>query len=113
MVLHGGRASISRGFCRKFMRTYLLRVSRHSGEKELAVDFQLNLNAETVARLDALPPVCVEPGLTVREVLKQLQARRRGTILVCREGLLVGIFTERDALKLMAEVRIWMCRWKT
>jgi CBS domain-containing protein len=68
----------------------------------LAVDFQLNLNAETVARLEALPPLCVEPGLTVREVLKLLQARRRSTVLICREGLLVGIFTERDALKLMA-----------
>lgn len=66
------------------------------------MDFQLNLNAETVAHLEALPPVCVEPSLTVRDALKQLQARRRSTLLICREGLLVGIFTERDALKVMA-----------
>lgn len=67
------------------------------------MDFQLNLGAETVERLDKLPPLCVEPGLTVREVLKQLKAKRRSSVLVCRDGLLTGIFTERDALKLMAE----------
>jgi CBS domain-containing protein len=66
------------------------------------VDFQLNLNAETVGHLETLPPLCVDPGLTVREVLKQLKARRRSTVLICRGGLLIGIFTERDALKLMA-----------
>ncbi len=66
------------------------------------MDFQLNLNAETVAHLEALPSVCVDPGLTVRDALKQLQAQRRSTLLICREGLLIGIFTERDALKLMA-----------
>ncbi len=66
------------------------------------MDFQLNLNVETVARLEALPPICVEPGLTVRDVLRELQTRRRSTILICREGRLTGIFTERDAIRLMA-----------
>ena len=66
------------------------------------MDFHLNLNAEKVARLEALPPVCVDPGMTVREVLRELQKRRRSTVLICRGSLLVGIFTERDALKLMA-----------
>ena len=65
------------------------------------MDFQLNLNVETVARLEALPPICVEPSLTVGEALRELQARRRSTLLVCREGKLAGIFTERDAIRLM------------
>ena len=67
------------------------------------MDFHLHLSAETVEHLDKLPALCVEPGLTVREVLKQLKARRRSSVLVCHDGRLVGIFTERDALKLMAE----------
>lgn len=66
------------------------------------MDFQLNLNAETVAHLEALSPLCVEPAMTVRDVLHMLQTRRRSTVLICRDGQLVGIFTERDALKQMA-----------
>lgn len=66
------------------------------------MDFQLNLNAETVAHLEALAPLCVPPTMTVRDVLQMLQTRRRSTVLICRDSQLVGIFTERDALKQMA-----------
>lgn len=66
------------------------------------MDFKLNLNAETVASLEALPPLCVDPSMPVRDVLHELQTRRRSTVLICRDGKLAGIFTERDALKLMA-----------
>jgi CBS domain-containing protein len=66
------------------------------------VDFQLNLDAETVDRAYPREPACVEPGATVREVLVLMKERRIGTILVCQDGRLVGIFTERDALRLMA-----------
>lgn len=67
------------------------------------MDFQLNLNVETVARLEALPPICVKPSLTVREALRELHTRRRSTLLICREGKLAGIFTERDAIRLMSD----------
>ena len=66
------------------------------------MDFRLNLATETVSRLDALEPLCVEPAVSVRAVLTLLQARRRAGVLVCRAGTLIGIFTERDALRLMA-----------
>jgi CBS domain-containing protein len=69
----------------------------------MVVDFRLNLNVETVAHLEALPPICVEPGLTVRGALRELQTRRRSTLLICREGKLTGIFTERDAIRLMID----------
>jgi CBS domain-containing protein len=69
------------------------------------VEFQLNLDAETVAQAYPREPSCVEPTATVREVLALMKEKKAGAILVCdprQEGRLVGVFTERDALRLMA-----------
>ncbi len=49
-----------------------------------------------------MDPLCVEPGTSVRRVLRLLQKHKAGNVLVCRGGKLAGIFTERDALKMMA-----------
>lgn len=67
------------------------------------MDFQLNLNAETVEQAHPSVPICVEPSTSVRAVFDELKDDNRGAALVCRDGILVGIFTERDALKLMAD----------
>ena len=64
--------------------------------------FQLNLQIETVEHASARKPFCVEPDVTVRDVLHQLRQERRGSAAVCRDGVLVGIFTERDALSMLA-----------
>lgn len=64
--------------------------------------FQLNLDTETVGHMNLPMPVCVEPTATVREVLAQMKNEKRGSVSICRDGKLVGIFTERDALDLMA-----------
>ena len=66
------------------------------------MDFQLNLTTETVTRLDPPHPLCFEPQVPVREVISVMQARARGAAVICWKGLVVGIFTERDALKLLA-----------
>jgi CBS domain-containing protein len=67
------------------------------------VDFQLNLDAETVAKAHPREPSCVEPTATVREVLALMKEKKAGSVLVCdQERRLVGVFTERDALRLMA-----------
>jgi CBS domain-containing protein len=66
------------------------------------VGFHLNLRTETVQQANFAEPLSVEPDATVRSVLELLKAERRGSVLVCRSGILVGIFTERDALRLMA-----------
>lgn len=66
------------------------------------MDIQLNLSTETVTQAHASAPVCVEPHLSVREVLQLLKQHRTGSVLICRDGAVVGIFTERDALRLMA-----------
>lgn len=66
------------------------------------MDIGQNLNTESVQHADPLPPLCVDPETTIREVLVLLKQRHRGELLVCRGGVLVGIFTERDFLRLMA-----------
>lgn len=64
--------------------------------------FQLRLDTETVGQMDLPMPLMVDPETTVRAVFGQLQEASRGSVSVCRDGKLVGIFTERDALTLMA-----------
>ena len=71
------------------------------------MDLHLNLNVETVSRANPASPPCVEPSATIRDVLQLLKAQRTGCALVCRDDRLVGIFTERDALKLMADGTDW------
>lgn len=67
------------------------------------MSYQLHLDTETVDHAFPAQALCVEPGTTVRQVFAELRQQNRGCVLVCRDGKLIGIFTERDALKLMAE----------
>jgi CBS domain-containing protein len=64
--------------------------------------FQLNLNTETVDRCHPAEPLCLAPSVSMREVLRQMREHNRGVVLVCDDGKIIGIFTERDALKMMA-----------
>jgi CBS domain-containing protein len=66
------------------------------------MDIATNLHCETVLQAGPLKPLCVAPDLPVAEVLSMLRDSGRGAILVCRDEKLVGIFTERDALRLLA-----------
>ena len=66
------------------------------------MDIADNLRTETVRHAGPLAAVCVEPDTPVRRVLEVLAELGRGAVLIARQGRLVGIFTERDALKLMA-----------
>lgn len=70
--------------------------------REANVDLELNLTTESVELASPLPPLSVAPETSIREVFDRLKGEGRGSILVCRDGVLVGIFTERDALRLMA-----------
>jgi CBS domain-containing protein len=67
------------------------------------VVFQLHLDTETVGHIDTAMPLCVDPKLSTREVLELLKRQNRGCVCLCEGDKLVGIFTERDALHLMAE----------
>ena len=66
------------------------------------VDYSLNLKTESMRQVQPVQPVCVEPDLSVRGVFQRLQQERRGAVLICEQGVLCGVFTERDALLMMA-----------
>ncbi|MFC1759079.1 CBS domain-containing protein [Planctomycetota bacterium] len=65
--------------------------------------FELNLQTEHVGHVRGSQPPSFPPDATIRQVLDAMQETRRGSVFICdSDGKLVGIFTERDALKLMA-----------
>jgi len=68
-----------------------------------AVDFQLHLETETVDHCHPSKPLCAQPNDSVRTVLRRLQEARTGVAMICTAGKLDGIFTERDALRLLAD----------
>lgn len=47
--------------------------------------------------------VTVEPSATLLEAAHAMSMRHAGSALVLEEGVLVGIFTERDLMRAMAE----------
>lgn len=65
------------------------------------MDVHLTLDTDTVAQVATSNPLCVKVGDSVRETLHTMKEKRRGAALVCDGEKLAGIFTERDALKLM------------
>jgi len=67
----------------------------------LAVDVHLTLDTDTVGQVTTSEALCMDVGATVRETLHAMKEKRRGAVLVCEGEKLAGIFTERDALKLM------------
>jgi signal-transduction protein with cAMP-binding, CBS, and nucleotidyltransferase domain len=68
-----------------------------------AVDFQLNLDTETVEHCHPSKSLCAQSTDSVRTVLRMLQEARTGAAMICTDGKLKGIFTERDALRLLAD----------
>ena len=70
--------------------------------KTMDATFQLNLDSETVDRCDPVEPLCLTPSDTVEYAFRQMKDHNRGAVLVCDQQVVIGIFTERDALKLMA-----------
>jgi CBS domain-containing protein len=66
------------------------------------VDFQLSLASEGVGSAYPDQPLAAAANDSVGQVLQLLRAQRTGAVLICDGPKLVGILTERDALKLMA-----------
>lgn len=67
------------------------------------MDFQLHLATETVESAYPTKPVCVLPEDSIRHVMRVLRQSPTGAAMVCEAGKLVGIFTERDAMRLLAD----------
>jgi len=67
------------------------------------VSFQLSLSTESVMAAYPDEPLIVAPEATVAEVLQLMRTQQTGNVLVCDQGKLWGIFTDRDALYWMAK----------
>lgn len=67
------------------------------------MDFKLSLQSETIRSAYPETPVAVEPDTPIADVIRLMQAERVAAILVCDNDQLVGVFTERDVLRLLSE----------
>lgn len=65
------------------------------------MDIEFKLSTELVESAYPIRPPIVEPTDTLGQVFEVLRSRNAGCVLVCDEGELKGIFTERDAIRLM------------
>jgi CBS domain-containing protein len=63
------------------------------------MDLARNLKVESVSRLNPNPPYQVRPSQTVAEAVALMRQEDVGCLLVCEEGRVVGIFTERDLMR--------------
>ncbi|MCA9218518.1 MAG: CBS domain-containing protein [Planctomycetales bacterium] len=65
--------------------------------------FELNLQTDHVGHVRGATPPSFPPDVSIRKVIDTMQVERRGSAVVCDpDGKLIGIFTERDALRLLA-----------
>lgn len=72
-----------------------------------AVSFHLSLSTDRVAAAFPDQPLAVSSTATVGEVLQIMRAEKGKCVVVCDDGPVAGIFTERDALRCMAgELRL-------
>ena len=64
---------------------------------------KFNLDEDSLAQASPIEPLVVEPQVPIRQVFELLKKERTGSLIVARGGVLEGIFTERDALHVVAE----------
>jgi len=57
-----------------------------------------NLRVDSVSRLEPTAPHRIETTRTVREAVELMRSEQVGCLLVCEQGKLVGLFTERDLM---------------
>ena len=57
-----------------------------------------NLRVDSVSRLDPTPPRQIEADEAVAAAVELMRRERVGCLAVCRQGRLVGVFTERDLI---------------
>ncbi|HEY2785499.1 MAG TPA: CBS domain-containing protein [Fimbriiglobus sp.] len=62
------------------------------------MELSRNLRVECVDRLVLTPPHAIESDRSVRDAVAMMRSDKVGYLLVCRNGTLTGIFTERDLL---------------
>ncbi|UUO05101.1 CBS domain-containing protein [Blastopirellula sp. J2-11] len=65
--------------------------------------FQLHLTTEPVTQLHPDAPLKVDESDSLATVLQKMREQKVGAVLVTKANHMTGIFTERDALQLMAQ----------
>ena len=68
-----------------------------------SVDFQLKLDSESVSLANPAQPVCADVNVSVRDVLRLMQANVTGAAILSENGQIAGILTERDILRILAD----------
>ncbi len=76
-----------------------------SNNRRRQMDSGINLSGESIEQAGPLSPLCLTPETPIREALLVLRSQHRGALLICRHDKLVGIFTERDVVRILAEGR--------
>jgi CBS domain-containing protein len=71
------------------------RVSERPEEK---TDAPRRVRRESVSQLQTADFVCVEPATPLLEAVERMKEDEGGCVIVCQEGRIVGIFTERDLI---------------
>ncbi|MEN1681304.1 MAG: CBS domain-containing protein [Planctomycetota bacterium] len=66
------------------------------------MDFELSLQSETVQSAYPQPPREVPPDWSVSRVIRKMREEKTGMLLVVEGGRLRGVFTERDAVQMLA-----------
>lgn len=66
------------------------------------MNFHLQLDRETVGTVNPGDPLSVTPDTSIRQAIAFMQEAKSGSLLVCRDDKLCGIFTERDVLRIVA-----------
>lgn len=67
------------------------------------MELYYSLTTDPVSRLDAVEVVEIGPDEPVSMALTLMRENKVGSVVICRDGRLVGIFTERDALRIITE----------
>lgn len=63
------------------------------------MDLAKNLKIDSVSRLHPTAPLHIAPARTVAEAVDLMRQEGVGCLVVCEDGKVVGIFTERDLLR--------------
>lgn len=67
------------------------------------MEFELDLETESVAEAQPRRPLCVDRAATVRQTMRRMQAENTSSAMICDGDKLVGVWTEKDAVKIMSE----------
>ena len=71
------------------------------------MNFHLHLESEQVQHIPADDALTVGADAPLRDVMQHLKQNGKGSVLILEGEKLAGIFTERDALRLMAKNADW------